>query len=141
MKETMRNRLINDAKEMSLKNFCCPHTDYSVGAALLTKDGRVFKGFNVENDGILSICAERVAFAKALTEGCKEFVAIAVAGKDRNDKKFNPTIPCGYCRQFMREYTKDGFQVLALDENEKIITYKIEELLPYSYRFEGKNEK
>ena len=66
-------KLVNEAKEIANRNFCCSHSNFTVGAALVTKSGKVYKGFNIENDGIQSICAERVAFCKALSENQKEF--------------------------------------------------------------------
>lgn len=137
MKEEVVNRLIKEAINIADKNFCCPYSNFTVGAALLTTDGKVYKGFNIENDGIQSICAERVAFTKALSEGNREFQAVAVVGKDLNAEYYKNTLPCGYCRQFIREYTKDGFTIISYDEENKITkTYKIEELLPESFRKE-----
>jgi cytidine deaminase len=129
------NLLIKEAKEIANKNFCCKHSNYTVGAALLTKDGKVYKGFNIENDGIQSICAERVAFTKALSEMNKDFTCIAVVGKDMKDAKFKKTVPCGYCRQFMSEYTNKDFMIYTYDENEdKIYSYSIQELLPNNFK-------
>lgn len=129
-------RLIDEAKKASLSNFCCPHTNFSVGVSLLTKDGKIYTGFNIENHGILSICGERSAFVKALTEGCREFVAIAVVGKDLNAKLFRKTVPCGYCRQFMSEYANKDFMIYTYDdEEEKIYSYRLSDLLPNSYDF------
>lgn len=137
MKNEIVRRLIQEATDIAKKNFCCPYTNFTVGAALLTSDGKIYKGFNVENDGLQSICAERTAFTKALTEGNRDFRAIAVVGKDIEDIFFRNTLPCGYCRQFIREYTKDGFTIISYDEENDIIkTYKIEELLPESFRKE-----
>ena len=128
--------LINAAIEAS-KKACAPYSNFHVGAALLTKDGRIYKGFNVENDGLQSICGERTAFIKAITEGNKEFQAIAIAGKDIRSNHFDSIVPCGYCRQFMREYTKDGFTVICYDgKSDKIDIFKIEDLLPNSFRKE-----
>ena len=81
MEREIIDQLITAAKEIANINFCCKHSNFTVGVALLTKDGKVYKGFNVENDGIQSICAERVAFTKALSEGNKEFTCLAVVGK------------------------------------------------------------
>ena len=108
MEKEIIMELIKQAKEIANRNFCCKHSNFTVGAALMTQDGKVYKGFNVENDGIQSICAERVAFTKALSEGNKDFVCVAVVGKPLNQNHFNKTLPCGYCRQFLSEYaTKD----------------------------------
>ncbi len=127
--------LISEAKKIANSNFCCKHSNFTVGASLLGKSGKIYNGFNIENDGIQSICAERTAFAKALTEGEKEFVCIAVVGKNLNDVNFSKTLPCGYCRQFLSEYTSSDFKVYTYDDKEqKLYTYTLEELLPNSFR-------
>lgn len=136
MNETMVRKLIEEAKEIAQRNFCANDSNFTVGAALLTKDGKIYKGFNIENDGIQSICAERVVFAKALTENEKEFTCIAVVGKEKSAKNFTKTLPCGYCRQFMKEYTNPDFIIYAYDdEKDKIYSYTMEELLPESFTF------
>lgn len=128
------NRLVLEAKDIANKNFCCKHSNFTVGVALLTKSGKVYKGFNVENDGIQSICAERVAFTKALTEGNKDFVCLAVVGKPLTQENFNKTLPCGYCRQFLSEYTTKDFMIYTYDDKEdKLYSYKLEDLLPESF--------
>lgn len=129
-------RLINTAKESANSNFCCGYSNYTVGAALLTNGGKVYKGFNVENDGIQSICAERTTFVKALTEQNKEFKCIAVVGKPLKNKEFIKTTPCGYCRQFISEYVKRNkdFKIYTYDDKEeKIYEYTIGELLPEGF--------
>jgi cytidine deaminase len=126
--------LINQAKEIANRNFCCKHSNFTVGAALMTKEGKVYKGFNVENDGIQSICAERVAFTKALSEGNQEFVCVAVVGKPLTQEQFNKTLPCGYCRQFLSEYANKDFMVYTYDDVEdKLYSYRLEDLLPESF--------
>lgn len=80
-----------------------PYSRFRVGAALLARDGRVFTGCNVENASYgLTVCAERVALVKAVSEGAREFVAIAVAGP-----KGRPAPPCGACRQALVEFAPD----------------------------------
>jgi len=129
MNKELINRLIEEAKEIASRNFCCNHSNFTVGAALLTNEGKIYKGFNIENDGIQSICAERVAFAKALSEDNQKFTCIAVV-----DKYFTKTLPCGYCRQFMSEYVNSDFIIYTYDDQEqKLYTYKLSELLPESF--------
>ena len=133
-KETIK-QLIEAAKDIALKNFCCKYSNFQVGAALLTANGKIYKGFNVENHGIQSICAERTAFVKALSEGNKEFVAIAVVGKHLEDDFFEKTLPCGYCRQFMSEYAKPNFLIYTFDDQtEELFTYELRDLLPEGFR-------
>ncbi len=134
--------LIDEAKEIANRNNCCNYSNFTVGVSLLTSDGKIYKGFNVENDGIQSICAERVAFTKALTEGNKSFTCLAVVGKNRSSHLFKETLPCGYCRQFIREYGGKDFKIFTYDdETKKINNYTLEELLPHSFRKKDENGK
>ena len=134
MNQGIIDKLLEEAKQVANSNFCCKHSHYTVGAALLTKEGKVYKGFNVENDGIQSICAERVAFVKALSEGNKEFECIVVVGKPQDAANFVKTLPCGYCRQFMSEYVEPDFLIYAYDEEkDELYEYKITELLPEGF--------
>ena len=134
MNDNVIDKLIEEAKDIASKNFCCDHSGFTVGAALLTKDGKVYKGFNIENDGIQSICAERVAFCKALSEENSEFDCIVVVGKPLDAPKYMKTLPCGYCRQFMSEYVDEEFLVYAYDEEkDEVYEYKITELLPEGF--------
>lgn len=124
--------LIKMAKEAREKTYS-PYSKYSVGAALITKQGKIYTGCNIENYGIMSICAERVAFIKAISEGEKEFKAIAVVGGNHGESIVKTT-PCGYCRQFMLEFVDDEFEIYVIDESENIITYKINDLLPDGFK-------
>lgn len=129
-------KLITEAKEIAKQNFCCKYSNFTVGAALLCQDGTIYTGFNIENDGIQAICAERSVFVKALTAGQKEFVSIAVVAKKLDAEQFSKTLPCGYCRQFLSEYTNPDFKIYTYDDNEnKLYSYTIAELLPESFKF------
>lgn len=100
-----------------------PYSGYRVGAALLTRSGRVFTGANVENASYgLSVCAERVAAFKAATEGEREFEAIAVVTD-------NGVLPCGACRQVLNEFGPN-MRVIAADTNGNMRTYRLPDLLP-----------
>lgn len=105
---------------------------YKVGASLKTKSGKIYTGCNVDNYGIQSICAERTAFVKAVSEGETEFESILVVGGDINKDKLDHCTPCGYCRQFMREFVDDDFKVYCY-EGDKISEYTMDELLPDSF--------
>ncbi len=136
MDEGLIKELINEAQDQATKNFCCKHSNFTVGAVLLCENGHRYGGFNIENDGIQSICAERVAFVKALTSNEHNFKAITVVGKKLQDSYFRKTIPCGYCRQFMSEYVKSDFQIITYDEEQdKTYIYTLNELLPESFSF------
>ena len=115
------------------KNSYSPYGKYYVGCALKTKSGKIFSGCNIENDGIQSICAERVAFVKALSEGEKDFEYIVICGSSTLETLAN-FLPCGYCRQFMSEFVDKNFKIFAISENDNITEYSINNLLPHSFR-------
>ena len=105
-----------------------PYSHFKVGAALLTSDGRVYGGCNVENASYgLTVCAERVALLKALSEGVRDFVAIAVVADTES-----PTPPCGPCRQLLWEYCGDIPVVLANLASIKA-EHKVGALLPHPF--------
>ncbi|WP_353885522.1 cytidine deaminase [uncultured Treponema sp.] len=125
-------KLIKKAIEM-LNFSYAPYSNFHVGAALLTSEGEIYTGCNIENAAYgPSNCAERTAIFKALSEGKKEFEAIAVVG-GKNGKIENFCPPCGVCRQVLAEFCKKDFKiVLAKSTNEyKIMT--LEQLLPESF--------
>lgn len=115
------------AREMMEKAYA-PFSGYQVGAALLGRDGKVYTGVNVENSSYgATICAERTACVKAVSEGCREFEAIAVATRDGDG------FPCGICRQFLYEFAPDLVIVMGKDED-NLKTYTLRELLPEGFR-------
>lgn len=116
------------------KSAYAPYSGYRVGAALLTKSGKVYLGCNIENASYTpTVCAERVAVFKAVSEGEKEFEAIAVCGgnKDEIEGGFPP---CGVCRQVLREFcSPDDFQVYLIGAGGAYKTVTLSELLPYGF--------
>ena len=107
-----------------------PYSHYAVGAALLTKDGRIYQGCNIENASYTpTICAERTAFFKAVFDGVRDFEAIAIIGSGDS-----PAFPCGVCRQVMREFCGDGMPVLMMKSKTAFIKKTLGELLPYSFK-------
>ncbi len=118
--------LLNEAQK-AMQNAYVKYSNFRVGAALLTKSGKVYTGCNIENSSYgATICAERVAFTKAISEGELEFEAIAVAS---NLKDF--TYPCGICRQFMSEW---GLDIkLVTRSGDKVRVHTIGELLPEAF--------
>lgn len=125
------NQALEQAKQ-AMKNAYSPYSNFCVGAALVTKSGKIYTGCNIENHGIMSICAERVAFLKAISEGEKEFeYIVVVAGK--KDEKLEPTTPCGYCRQFMSEFVSKDFKIYVLDKKDNVKEYKMSDLLPENF--------
>ena len=113
---------------------CSPYSNFAVGAALRTKSGKIYTGCNIENNGIQSLCAERTAFAKALSEGEREFESITVLGAPAGEKAIDECLPCGYCRQFMNEFVDKNFKVYA-KQGDEIRSYTMEDLLPHSFKF------
>ena len=120
----------------NMKNAYAPYSNFKVGAALLTKSGKVFSGANVENASYsATICAERTAFCTAIVEGEKEFTAIAIAGgKGGCLTKITP--PCGICLQFMSEFCDNDFKILLLQNEENYKTYTLGDFLPNSFKME-----
>jgi len=125
MTEWSREKLVAQAGEARQRAYA-PYSGYRVGAALLTKSGRIYTGCNVENAVYpLCTCAERVAVVKAVSEGEKEFEALAVATE-------NGGAPCGSCRQTLREFGED-IVVLIADATGAYRETTVAELLPYSF--------
>ena len=126
-----KEQLTSLAKE-AMKNAYSPYSGYCVGAALLCEDGSVYTGCNVENAGYSATnCAERTAFFKAVSEGKREFVSIAVCGGKEGVIE-NAFPPCGVCRQVMREFCRDDFEI-HLVTKEGIQSYTLGQLLPVSF--------
>lgn len=116
----------------ALQNSHDPYSNYKVGAVLVCKNGKRYTGCNIANQGIQSICAERVAFVKAISEGEREFDRIIIVG-GKDVEHLDECLPCGYCRQFMSEFVTEDFKILTMNQD-KIREYTIKELLPYSFK-------
>ena len=118
-----------------------PYSHFMVGAALLTQDGKIYRGCNIENAAYTpSNCAERTAFFKAISEGERRFTAIAVVGGKKGQIQ-SLCAPCGVCRQVMREFCDPKtFQVVLGTDEENFKTYLLEELLPISFGPENLEE-
>ena len=110
-----------------------PYSHFKVGAALLAKNGKVFTGCNIENATYTpTVCAERTAFFKAVSEGVKEFEAIAiVGGKEGEIAPF--CAPCGVCRQVMAEFCDTATFKLVLGSPEKFDVYTLNDVLPFAF--------
>lgn len=119
-----------------------PYSGYQVGAALLSKSGKVFCGCNVENAAYSpGICAERTAFVKAVSEGEREFSAIAVIGGAAGGP-LELAPPCGLCRQVMREFCDpDTFEIVLGTSTEDYQVYNLSQLLPMSFGPENLEKK
>lgn len=120
-------RLANNAR----KRAYAPYSEYTVGAVLMAKNGKRYTGCNIQNHGIQSYCAERVAFLKAISEGEHDFERIVIIGGPKNEDA-EKCLPCGYCRQFMSEFVDKDFKIYTVYGN-KVEEYTMEELLPYGF--------
>ena len=132
MDEKKINELISAAVS-ARENAYSPYSNFCVGAALLSSDGEIFVGANVENVSYGgTICAERSAFVTAVSRGVRDFSAIAIVGAPRGAKIEKKCPPCGICRQFMSELCAKDLEVV-LSDGDKCICYKLSELLPHSF--------
>lgn len=128
---------MNKTELMSLaakarKNAYAPYSNFYVGAALLAKSGKIYLGCNIENSSFpATICAERVAISKAVSEGERDFEAIAIiGGKSNENGKF--AAPCGVCRQVITEFCDESFKIILGNENE-CKEYSLSEIMPYAF--------
>ena len=116
------------------RNAYVPYSHYAVGAALLTEEGEIFHGCNVENASYgATNCAERTAFFRAVSQGKRKFRAIAIAGGMEGEKPVEYAYPCGICRQVMREFCKDDFIIIVAKSVEDFQEYRLEEILPFGF--------
>lgn len=125
--------LIERALEAQEKAYV-PYSNFRVGAALITEDDKIFTGCNIEISSYSpTLCAERTAIFKAVSEGHKKIKAIAIVG----DANF--TYPCGVCRQVIREFGKDA-KIIVANSKDEYREYKLDELLPHSFGPENLEE-
>lgn len=110
------------------KNAYVPYSGYAVGAALLAEDERVFTGCNVENAAYgNTLCAERTALVKAVSEGCRKFTRLAVVGNSTDY-----CWPCGACRQMLYEFAPD-LEVLVARKDHQFVKFPLRALLPHGF--------
>ena len=112
-----------------------PYSHYKVGAALLTEKGKIYTGCNIENAAYTpSNCAERTAFFKAVSDGEREFRAIAIVGGKEGADEYDFCAPCGVCRQVMMEFCDpDKFEIILATDTEHYDIYTLKELLPLGF--------
>ena len=123
--------LMGKAQE-ARQNSYSPYSGFRVGAALLTKEGKLYLGCNIESAAYSStVCAERTAFFKAVSEGERDFEAIAIIG-GRAGETADFCAPCGVCRQVMAEFCTPDFKII-LGNEEKYEVFTLGELLPHSF--------
>ena len=130
----MDNQSLIKAALEARENAYAPYSDFCVGAALLTKEGRVYKGCNIENASYTPTnCAERTAFFKAVSEGERTFAAIAIVGGAKG-KGTGYAAPCGVCRQVMMEFCDPKtFRILVAVSEEEYVEHTLEEMLPMGF--------
>lgn len=133
MEQRQIEKLIETATEQ-LSHSYAPYSHFHVGAALLTEDGRIYTGCNIENAAYTPTnCAERTAFFKAVSEGERRFRAICIVG-GKDGELTDYTAPCGVCRQVMREFCDpETFQIILAVSREKYRIYTLKELLPMGF--------
>lgn len=133
MEQVMVEKLIDTAIEQ-LKFSYTPYSNFKVGAALLTKSGKIYTGCNIENASYTPTnCAERTAFFKAVSEGVRDFQAICIVG-GKDGKLMEYTAPCGVCRQIMMEFCNPKtFQIILAVDKERYEIYTLEELMPLGF--------
>ena len=121
--------IAEEARESSYS----PYSGITVGAALMTSEGKIYKGANIENASYTpTVCAERVAFFKAISEGESDFIAIAIAGGEAGKPSKADFPPCGVCRQVMAEFCGKDFHVIW-GNKEKTTAKTLGEIMPYSF--------
>ena len=129
-----RKKLIELALE-ARKMAYTPYSSFNVGAALLTKSGKIYTGCNIENAGFTaSNCAERTAFFKAVSDGEREFEAIAIVGGSKHAQELSYCAPCGVCRQVMMEFcVPDSFKIILGRTPDEYLEYTLKELMPMGF--------
>ncbi|WDV45819.1 cytidine deaminase [Clostridiaceae bacterium M8S5] len=122
-----KKELINAAK-MTMENAYSPYSQFKVGAAVITKSGKIYTGVNIENVSFgATICAERVALFKAISEGEKEFEMLAIVSSSGD-----VTYPCGICRQVIVEHMRNG-NIVFEDIKGNISELAVQEMMPFSF--------
>lgn len=129
----MNNQELINMAITAMNGAYTPYSKYKVGAALVTSSGVVYTGCNIENASYSATnCAERTAFFKAVSEGERGFSKIAVVG-GLNGEITDYASPCGICRQVMREFCDDDFEIIVAKSAEDYKVYTLSQLLPSSF--------
>ncbi len=130
-KNNMKNELVAKARE-AMKSAYAPYSHFHVGAAVLTEEGQIFTGCNIENSSYgATVCAERTAIFKAVSEGHRRISAIAICGGPKGVVE-SPAFPCGICRQVMSEFGQADMTVYVVDRDE-VLEFTLGELLPHAF--------
>ena len=130
---TEEEKALCSAAWSARENAYAPYSGCRIGAAVRTKSGRIFTGCNIENASFTpTVCAERAAIFKAVSEGEREFAMLAVCG-GQGDGKTDPFPPCGVCRQVMAEFCPPDMPVLLIKGENRFERLRLRDLLPYSF--------
>ncbi len=125
----MIKELINKAIQAREKSYS-PYSNFKVGASVMGESGKIYSGCNIENAAYSpTICAERVAIFKAISNGEREIKKIALIGSTDSF-----TYPCGVCRQVMTEFASDDFEIIVAKNIEEYVSYSLDDLMPNSFR-------
>lgn len=125
----MIKELINKAIQAREKSYS-PYSNFKVGASVMGESGKIYSGCNIENAAYSpTICAERVAIFKAISNGEREIKKIALIGSTDSF-----TYPCGVCRQVMIEFASDDFEIIVAKNIEEYVSYSLDDLMPNSFR-------
>nr|WP_022767104.1 MULTISPECIES: cytidine deaminase [unclassified Butyrivibrio] len=128
--DSQLQELVKTALSMRKMSYT-PYSHFNVGAALLSADGKIYTGCNIENASYTPTnCAERTAFFKAVSEGVRDFTAIAIAGGKEDATELDYCPPCGVCRQVMSEFCKDDFKIYLVKSETEYKEYTLTELVP-----------
>ena len=135
MNKTVSSKELSLAAVEAMKRSYSPYSKFTVGAALLTKSGKIYTGANIENSSYTpTVCAERVAFFTAIHNGETEFEAIAIVGGHKGNVE-GLCAPCGVCRQVMSEFCSPDFKViLVTSSNGDFEETTLGEILPYTFK-------
>ena len=128
-----KKQLVSEA--LAAREFAyTPYSGFAVGAALLTKDGKIYRGCNIESATYTPTnCAERTAFFKAVSEGERSFEAIAIVGGPAGKPPVDFCFPCGVCRQVMAEFCKEDFKIIIGKSEEEYEEYTMNDILPHMF--------
>ena len=129
----MQKEELTALARVAMQNAYAPYSGCKVGAALLAASGKVYLGCNIENASFSpTICAERSAFAAAVSAGERSFAALAVTGGQGGEIR-NAFYPCGVCRQVIREFCSDDFPIYVLARDGEVLSLTLADLLPHSF--------
>ncbi len=129
MNNDIKDKLIKLAYDM-LDTAYCPYSGYKVGSAILADDGKIYTGCNIENASYpATICAERTAATKAISEGAKSFKMICIASSGNT-----PPYPCGVCRQFLNEFIEEDIEVILVKGNKEVLETTFHTIFPNGFK-------